>query len=1029
MKQNINFSVLKAKLSRILCLIILSSVYVNIAFAAVVVTIPSTPGTDTTNFTPTNRRTNFSAARMLFTASEIGATGTITHLAFQKHSGSTSTSVNYISIFMRETTATTVSTTVPTGFPTGFTRVYNSSFIDNTMTSGWTTINLSTAVGEIMTYSGGSNNLEIILVKTNSETATSSFPIYNCHSTTGPVSAYYFSNSAALGTSFTSTTTKRPNVQLTIESTCAGKPAKGSISGPSTAVCNAASFTLTGTGLTMGTGMKYQWQSRSAGVGPYVNTAASDTFTTLTTSSTFNRDYRVYSLCTLSGQSDTSTAITINVVNPSTITALTDTTFCNGGSVTLNATTTSGITYTWFNGAVNTGVTGNTYVATTSGVYSCRASTVACSAGVFSNTKTVTVNPLPPTTVSALSSTTFCDGLSVVLQGPTGSGLSYQWQRAGLDISGATSSSYTATTSGNYRVRVANTSTGCFDFSSVTAVTVNPMPMKPVIAGAGGKTSFCSSDNLVLSTTPTSGISYQWRNLSGNIAGATGSSYTATNSNTYSLTATLGSCSIESDPLVITENPRPTATISPAGSVSFCNGDSLKVNASVGTGVSYEWQESGTPISGATASSIFVKTAGVYRVKITNTSTGCSDQSLTLTVNIISPSLPTIAAAGPSTFCVGSSVTLNATIGAGLIAQWQDGITNIPGATTTTYVATTSGVYRMKVTNGVGCAAFSSPITVTVNPLPDNSTTITGGTDICDGDASVILAAIKPGYTYQWRNLGVNIPGATLNPFLAKTAGTYSVMVKDSNGCSLASSDAVFTVKFVRPFYITPYGNTFFCDGEKTKLSTQKGFTSYQWYLNGVFIPGATDTFVYADKNGKYTVQVQDPTNGCYASSLDFNIVVIPAPDTPFITQSGTRLSTVVRGVSYQWYKDGIAIAGAIDSFIFTTGAAKYAVVVTNSRDCSKRAEIDLSTTAIHPGAVTTYYIKVYPNPTNSQLNVVAPKDMVVALFDIQGRELFKQKDATQIDMSPFASGVYIIQFTNAEGQVVAQEKVSKMDY
>jgi hypothetical protein len=186
---------------------------------------------------------------------------------------------------------------------------------------------------------------------------------------------------------------------------------------------------------------------------------------------------------------------------------------------------------------------------------------------------------------------------------------------------------------------------------------------------------------------------------------------------------------------------------------------------------------------------------------------------------------------------------------------------------------------------------------------------------------------------------------------------------------------------------------------------------------------------VYADKNGKYTVQVQDPTNGCYASSLDFNIVVIPAPDTPFITQSGTRLSTVVRGVTYQWYKDGVAIAGAIDSFIFTTGAAKYAVVVTNSRDCSKRAEIDLSTTSIHPGAVTTYYIKVYPNPTNGQLNVLAPKDMVVSLYDIQGRELFKQKDATQIDMSPFASGVYIIQFTNAEGQVVAQEKVSKMDY
>lgn len=1029
MKQLNTFSVLNSKLFGFLCLLFLSFVYANVALAGVVVTIPATPGTDTSNLTPTNRRTDFSAARMIFSPSEIGTTGTITHLAFQKASGSTSTSVNYISIYMKESTTSTLSTTVPSGFPTGYTRVYNSSFIDNTMSSGWTTIVLSTTVGEIMTYSGGSNYLDIVVVKSNAESATSSYPIYNCHTSSGPISAYYFSNSSILGSSFTNTTTKRPNIQLTIESTCSGKPAKGSVTGPTSAVCSSENFTLTGTGLTMATGMKYQWQSRSAGIGAYTNTSIDDTFTTLTTSTTSNKDYRVYSVCTLSGQSDTSTAITVNIVSPSIVTALSDTTFCNGGSVTLNTTTATGVTYTWFNGAVSTGATGNAYVASTSGVYSVKASTAACITGVFSNSKTITVNVLPSTTVTALSSTTFCDGLSVVLQAPSVSGHSYQWQRGGVDISGATSSTYTASTAGNYRVRVTNTSTSCFDYSSVTSVTVNPNPLKPTIAGAGGKTSFCTSDNLVLSTIPTSGISYQWKNLSGNIGGATSSSYTATSSNTYVLTATLGSCSIDSDPLVITENTRPTATILPVGSVSFCNGDSLKVDASVSSGVSYEWQESGTPISGATSSSIYVKNAGVYGVKITNTTTGCSDQSLTLTVNIISPTLPTIAAAGPTSFCIGDNVTLNATIGAGLTSQWQNGTTDIAGETSVTYIANTSGNYRMKVTNGVGCAAYSTPILVKVNPLPDNTTTITGGTNICDGDASIILAAIKPGYTYQWRNLGVDIVGATLNPYHAKTAGTYSVMVKDSNGCTQVSSDVAVTVKFVSPFYVAPHGNTFFCDGEKTKLSTQKGFTSYQWYLNGVFLPGATDTFVYADKNGKYSVQVQDPINGCYATSLGFNIIVIPAPDTPFITQAGTRLSTVVRGVSYQWYKDGIAIAGAIDSFIFTTGPAKYAVMVTNSRDCSKRAEIDLSSTSINQGAVTTYYIKVYPNPTNDKLNIVAPKDIIVSLLDIQGRELFKQKDAAQIDMSQYASGVYLIQFTNAEGQVIAKEKVSKMDY
>jgi|GEM_PF-6971770 len=995
--------------------------------AAIVVTVPATPGTDTTSFTPTNRRTTFSAARMLFSAAEIGTTGTITHLAFQKASGAVTTSVNYITVYMKEVTSSSITTAVPAGFPTGYTRVYNSGYIDNSMSSGWTTIPLSVTAGEIMTYSGGSNYLDIIVVKTSAETGTSSFPVYNCHTSSGPVSAYYF-GSSILGSSFSTTTTKRPNIRLTIENTCAGKPAAGSISGPSTAVCTGENFTLTGTGLTLGTGMKYQWQSRSAGFGAYINTSVADTFTTLTTSTSFNRDYRIYSYCSLSGQSDTSAPITINVVNPSVISALADTTFCVGGSVTLNATTSTGITYTWFNGAVNTGVTGSTYVANTSGTYSVRASTSSCS-GVFSNTKTVTVNPLPPALITPLSSTTFCDGASVVLEASTGTGLVYQWQRGGVDIFGATSSSYNATTSGNYRVKVTNSSTGCTVFSSVTTVTVNPMPIKPVIGGAGGKTSYCESGSLVLNTIPTSGISYQWKNTSGIISGATSSSYTAFSPSTYVLTATLGSCSVDSDPLVITENPLPTAVITPSGSVSFCNGDSLKVDASTSTGVTYQWLESGLPISGLTSSTVYLKNAGVYSVQVTNTTTGCNDVSSALTIAIITPTLPTIAAAGPTVFCAGGSVSLNATIGSGLIAQWQNAELDIAGETSVTYVASSSGEYRMKVTNGVGCAAYSAPIKVVVNSLPDNTVSVSGGTDICNGETSIILAPTKAGYTYQWRNLGVDIPGETKNPFYAKTAGTYSVHVLDSNGCQSNSSDVVITVKFVAPFYIHPYGNTFFCDGEKTKLATQSGFTSYQWYLNGVFIPGATDTFVYADKNGKYSVRVQDPTNGCLATSLGFNIVVIPAPDTPFITKVGTRLSTSVKDVFYQWYKDGTAIAGATDSFITTTGVGGiYKVVVTNIRDCSKSAEIDLNATGIDNAVSTTYYVKIYPNPTQDKLNIEAPKGLIISMVDLQGRVLYQIKDAQQIDMSEYASGIYIIQFADENGQIIATEKISKMD-
>lgn len=1019
-------------LARISAILLLTLSFAIDSMATITVTIPSTPGTDTSSFTPTNRRYTYSGARMLFTASEIGTTGTVSGMSFQKYSGSTSTSINYISIYMKETTATSVTTSLPSTFPTGYKLVYFSSYIDNTMTSGWTNVTFSTALSDIFTYSGGSNNLEIVVKKVSSETAVSgtNVPVYSCNTTTGTMSAYYFGTSA-MSTTLTTTSTKRPNVQLFFENTCAGKPATGTVTGPTSAVCSGTNFTLNTTGLTVGTGMTYQWQSRNAGSGAFTNMGVADTFATLTTSSTVNKDYRIYSTCVLSGQSDTSAAFTVNVVNATTISAATDTTFCIGGSVTLLTGTPAptGVTYTWFKGAVTTGVTGTTYSATTSGSYSLRSSSPSCS-GLFSNAITVTVNPLPTATITPLSSTTFCDGLSVILQASTGTGYAYQWQKGGVDISGATGSTYTATTSGSYRVLVTNSSTTCSLYSAATVVTVNTMPSAPTIYTTSGATSFCRGDSLILTAIPTSGISYQWENLSGPISGATTNSYTAKTPNTYVLKATLGPCTASSNSLVITENPLPTAAITPNGTVSFCNGDSLKVQATTSAGVTYQWLESGTPISGATGSLYYAKAAGIYSVKVTNTTTGCTDKSLTLTVNIISPSVPTISAAGPTVFCLGDSVKLNSVVAIGLTTQWQESNTDIPGATSGSYVTYTAGVFRLKVTNGVGCAAYSTPIKVTVNSLPDNTLSISGGTDICNGSASVILAPIKPGYKYQWRNLGVDITGATGNPYYAKTAGTYSVHIVDSNGCQINSTDVAVTVKFVKPFYIHPYGNTFFCDGESTKLATQPGFTAYQWFLNGVFIPGATDTFVYAKKNGVYTVQVQDPTNSCFATSAGFNIIVIPAPDTPFITRVGSRLSTSVKGVTYQWYKNGVAIVGATDSFIIVSSMSGiYAVEVTNDRNCSKRAEIDLNPTSIDEGISKTYFIKVYPNPTQDKLNIEAPEGITVSLKDIQGRVIFEQKSVKQIDMAQYAAGIYIIQFTDANNQIIATEKVSKIDY
>ncbi len=89
-----------------------------------------------------------------------------------------------------------------------------------------------------------------------------------------------------------------------------------------------------------------------------------------------------------------------------------------------------------------------------------------------------------------------------------------------------------------------------------------------------------------------------------------------------------------------------------------------------------------------------------------------------------------INAAGSTTFCNGESVTLSANTNASFTYQWKRNNINIPGATSSTYSATTAGNYTVEITN-LGCSSVSNAITVTVYTADaDND----GVADVCDSD-------------------------------------------------------------------------------------------------------------------------------------------------------------------------------------------------------------------------------------------------------------------------------------------------------
>ena len=84
----------------------------------------------------------------------------------------------------------------------------------------------------------------------------------------------------------------------------------------------------------------------------------------------------------------------------------------------------------------------------------------------------MTVNNIPTVTITPTGSQTMCAGQTKKLTASAATGLTYQWQKNTINITGATLSSYTASQAGAYRLCVTNT-VGCSNYSSTATITVN----------------------------------------------------------------------------------------------------------------------------------------------------------------------------------------------------------------------------------------------------------------------------------------------------------------------------------------------------------------------------------------------------------------------------------------------------------------------------------------------------------------------------------------------------------------------------
>ena len=165
-----------------------------------------------------------------------------------------------------------------------------------------------------------------------------------------------------------------------------------------------------------------------------------------------------------------------------------------------------------------------------------------CATGANSTIYNVVVNPLPANAGVITGPTNVCQGTQgVVFSVPVISlATSYNWNLpSGFSIQGAVSNTIT--------VNVSNTATsGVVSVVGVNAcgngstsnlnMVVNNTPAAAVISPVGPMT-VCSPNIVSLSFSPIGGVDYQWRKDGVNIAGQTSSSYVASQSGVYDVTA------------------------------------------------------------------------------------------------------------------------------------------------------------------------------------------------------------------------------------------------------------------------------------------------------------------------------------------------------------------------------------------------------------------------------------------------------------------------------------------------------------
>jgi PKD repeat protein len=181
--------------------------------------------------------------------------------------------------------------------------------------------------------------------------------------------------------------------------------------------------------------------------------------------------------------------------------------------------------------------------------------------------------------------------------------------------------------------------------------------------------------------------------------------------------------------------------------------------------------------------------------------------------------------------------------------------------------------------------------------------------------------------------------------------------------------------------------------------------SNYFWYQNGVLITGENGSALTASSSGYYHAVVSN----LYGCNYETDSVLYCAPAQITFNNIQQQLSIEDVYQSYQWFYNGIALAGATTYYIINPTDGVYAVEVTNEFGCTLMS----NTWLINGVGEMERECKVFPNPAIDRVMIQGlaqyPNGELI-IYDVLGQVVFKDKitaDQLSIDLSTWSSGVY----------------------